>query len=203
MNFLAHLWLADRTRTSLAGSILGDGVRGSDLRAYAPRTAEGIRLHRRVDAATDRHPIIAAARHAFPPGQRRFAGIVLDLAADHALARRWPDHHEQSLAAFAQRCGQALATAADDFQRAGLRRPDAGAFAGLLQSYAQTDGMERALRRVASRLRTPQPLLDAGLHWPAASDALQPQLGELLDALLAVMRADAGTQATPPGAPLA
>ena len=203
MNFLAHLWLADRSRTSLAGSILGDGVRGSDLSTHAPEIATGIRLHRRVDAATDRHPIVAAARQRFPPGRRRHAGIVLDLAADHALARTWPDHHDQPLPVFARRCGEALAAAADEFHRAGLRRPDARAFAELLRSYADAAGMERALCRVASRLRKPQLLLDAGLHWPAASDALQPQLGELLDALLAVMRADAGTQATPPGAPLA
>ena len=56
MNFLAHLWLAERTGTSLAGAVLGDVVRGADLSAYPPALALGIQLHRRVDATTDRHP---------------------------------------------------------------------------------------------------------------------------------------------------
>jgi acyl carrier protein phosphodiesterase len=104
LNFLAHLWLADRTGTSLPGAVLGDVVRGRDLSAYPEPLAQGIRLHRRIDAATDRHPGIAALRAGFAPGQRRYAGIVLDLAGDHALALDWARHHPLPLEQF---CGAA------------------------------------------------------------------------------------------------
>lgn len=189
MNFLAHLWLADRTRTSLAGSVLGDVVRGADLSAYPDDIALGIRLHRRVDATTDRHPIMRSARQAFADGERRYAGIVLDLAADHALANGWRALHDQPLEAFARRCGRELADAGEWFERGGGRRPTSAGFAELLLSYANDAGIERAIRRTSARLRDPQGLIDAGRMWMDASTALRPRLPELLQALVDAMRA--------------
>lgn len=188
MNFLAHLWLADRTQTSLAGSVLGDVVRGSDLSAYPDEIALGIRLHRRVDAATDRHPLIAAARADFDAGERRYAGIVLDLAADHALAQAWSEFHPESLEAFTRRCGEAMEAAGAWFERGGGSRPRAAGFAELLRSYGSDAGMERAVRRTAARMREPQKLIDAARQWADVSKSLQPNLAELLGALLGVMR---------------
>lgn len=188
MNFLAHLWLADKTQTSLAGSVLGDVVRGSDLSDYPDDIALGIRLHRRVDAATDRHPLMRAARAGFAQGERRYAGIVLDLAADHALANAWLEFHDESLDVFTRRCGEAMETAAAWFERGGGARPRAAGFAELLRSYGSDVGMERAVRRTAARMRDPQRLIDAARHWVEASQALRPNLAELLDALLTVMR---------------
>lgn len=190
MNFLAHLWLADRSATSLAGSVLGDVVRGSDLAAYPPEIAAGVRLHRRVDAATDRHDVMRRERAAFAEGDRRYAGIVLDLAADHALARAWNDFHAEPLPDFARRCADALAQAGDWFEFAGGWRPTRAGFTDLLESYGTDPGIERALRRTATRLRDPQGLIDAGRRWMDASHALREGLPVLLTDLLAVMRAD-------------
>ena len=111
MNFLAHLWLAERTATSLAGAVLGDVVRGADLSAYPSAIAEAVRLHRRVDAATDRHPRVVALRTQFPDRARRYAGIVLDLGFDHALALDWSHYSDEPLDAFCQRAGRAIADA--------------------------------------------------------------------------------------------
>lgn len=190
MNFLAHLWLADKTRTSLAGSVLGDVVRGSDLSAYPVDIALGIRLHRRVDAATDRHPLMLDARATFGEGERRYAGIVLDLAADHALANAWPDFHDEPLEAFTQRCGEAMEAAAEWFALGGGSRPRAAGFAELLRSYGSDIGMERAVRRTASRMRDPQRLIDAARHWMDAAQQLRPGLPELLEHLAAKMRSE-------------
>ena len=189
MNFLAHLWLADRSGTSLAGSVLGDVVRGADLSAYPSDIATGVRLHRRVDAATDRHVVMRRQREAFAAGERRYAGIVLDLAADHALARAWPDFHPEPLAAFARRCAHELADAGDWFERAGGTRPSRAGFAELLESYGTDPGIERAIRRTSTRLRDPQGLIDSGRRWMDASSSLQPALPGLLADLLALMRA--------------
>jgi acyl carrier protein phosphodiesterase len=180
MNFLAHLWLADRTGTSLAGAVLGDLVRGSDLSAYPADVALGVRLHRRIDAATDRHVLVAQARDRFPPGNRRYAGIVLDLACDHLLARAWSQFHSEPLADFSARCGQALAAAGGWFEQAGARVPDAGGFAALLRSYAEPAGLERAIQRTSTRLRQGEPLIAAGQQWPLALPVLEPGLPRLL-----------------------
>lgn len=188
MNFLAHLWLADRSGTSLAGSVLGDVVRGADLTAYPDDIANGVRLHRRVDAATDRHAVMRREREAFAAGERRYAGIVLDLAADHALARAWSDFHPEPLPEFARRCATELADAGDWFERAGGVRPSRAGFAELLESYGTDRGIERALRRTATRLRDPRGLIDSGRRWTDAASSLHRSLPELLGDLLALMR---------------
>lgn len=189
MNFLAHLWLADHSRTSLAGSVLGDVVRGRELAAYPDDIALGIRLHRRVDAATDRHPLITAARGDFAGGTRRYAGIVLDLACDHLLARDWEHYSAEPLDAFCQRAGQAIADAAPWFIHAGGRSSDAARFRDLLLSYADEAGLQRALQRTATRLREPQALLDAARDWPRHACRLRGHLPQLLADLDAVMQA--------------
>lgn len=188
MNFLAHLWLADRTQTSLAGSVLGDVVRGADLSAYPHDIAQGIRLHRRVDAAVDRHPVMQALRTRFDSGTRRYAGIVLDLAADHALARQWSAYHPETLPRFALRCGVEIDAAERWFRLGGGAAPRAVPFAELLCSYANDSGMDRALLRTSTRLRDPQGLVDAGQRWMEMAESLRPSLNELLDSMLGVMR---------------
>lgn len=184
MNFLAHLWLADQSGTSLAGSVLGDVVHGADLSAYPPEIAEGVRLHRRIDAATDRHPRIVALRERYPDGARRYAGILLDLVADYVLIRQWSQHSTEPLDAFCRRCGVAIEAAAPWFLLGGGHRSTAAQFARLLESYGEVAGIDRAIRRTAERLRKPEPLLRAAENWMASALALQPHLGELLGDLL-------------------
>lgn len=89
MNFLAHAWLAHGGSDDfLYGNLIADGVKGPDLTDWVPTIAAGIRHHRRVDAFVDKHAIVLEARHRAPHGQRRYAGIALDLMWDHFLARR-------------------------------------------------------------------------------------------------------------------
>jgi acyl carrier protein phosphodiesterase len=180
VNFLAHLWLADQTGTSLAGSVLGDVVHGPDLSAYPAEIAEGVRLHRRIDALTDQHPRSLALRAAWPDGGRRYAGILLDLVADYRLVQDWPQFSEEPLAAFCQRAGRAIEDASDWFLLAGGRSSSAASFAALLHSYGTPDGIDLAIRRTAARLRKPEPLLLAAAHWPQGAEALRPHLAELL-----------------------
>lgn len=180
MNFLAHLWLAERSGTSLAGAILGDVVRGSDLSAYPNDIALGVRLHRRVDALTDRHPQVVAVRGGFDANHRRYAGIVIDLACDYALATDWSRHSAESLPAFCRRTAAAVARSAGWFEFAGGRAPDAESFAELLLSYGEAAGIDRAIARVARRMREPQRLLDAASDWQRCAEILQPRMPGLL-----------------------
>ncbi len=184
MNFLAHLWIAEATGTSMPGAILGDIVRGSDLSAYPDAIADGIRLHRRVDAATDRHPALTALRRTFPPGQRRYAGIVMDIACDHVLATDWHQHSRESLQAFCLRSAHAVATATAWFECAGSPAPQPASFARLLQSYGDAGGIDRALRRVAARMRRAEGLTAAASQWRPAAAAIRPQLAVILDDLV-------------------
>ena len=180
MNFLAHLWLADQTKTSLAGAILGDIARGADLSAYPDEIERGIRLHRHIDAATDRHPLSVAARERFGPGRRRYAGIVLDLVCDHILASDWNRYSDEALADFCMRASIEVEQAGAWFELAGGRVIEAQGFSRLLTSYAGPAGIEYAIGRTANRMRDPQPLQDAAKGWQAVAEEFRTSLPELL-----------------------
>jgi acyl carrier protein phosphodiesterase len=159
MNYLAHLYLAERTGTSPAGAILGDHVRGRLEPDGRAGVRTGIVLHRRVDAFTDRHTSVKALLTALPPQFRRYGGILVDIYFDHLLARQWASWHDESLPTFAARV---MAAAAGEW-------PDWAPFAAdrmahlpdVLTGYAKPEGVTRALLRADARLRRPSPLRDA------------------------------------------
>lgn len=183
MNFLAHLWLAEQARLPLAGAILGDYFRGALPEELPPSLAESVRLHRRIDAATDRHPVVRAARERFAPGARRYAGILLDILFDHALALDWPRYSPESLDDFAHRAAREVETEHRWFARAGGSTPRALPFTQLLVSYRSETGFERAVARTAQRLRRPEGLLLAMEGWRETLPGLREDLPRLLEDL--------------------
>jgi acyl carrier protein phosphodiesterase len=180
VNFLAHLWLTDRAGLPLAGAILGDVLRGPLPPAMPAPLARSVMLHRQVDAHTDRHPRVVAARAGFAQGARRYAGILLDLLYDHVLAGDWAAHAAQPLAHFADRAGREVAEGRRWFEHAGDTAPDPARFSALLQSYATAAGMELTIQRTARRLRRPEGLLDAAAGWQARIGTLRADLPSLL-----------------------
>lgn len=162
MNYLAHLYLAERTQTSLLGNLMGDFVRGRLRGDHPPAIELGIRLHRRVDSYTDRHPRVVASRRRLRPPFRRYAGILVDVFYDHFLARDWARLHDQPLEVFAARVYAALEAnpelLGERLRRAApyFRRHD------LLVSYRELGGIEHALAGLSARLSRRNPL-GAGL----------------------------------------
>lgn len=199
MNFLAHLWLTDRARLPLAGAILGDVLHGALPAAMPAALARAVQFHRMVDAHTDRHPRVALVRAGFPDGARRFAGIVVDLVFDHALARDWATFSTEPLAQFADRAGREVHEGAAWFEHAGDPVPDAARFSALLQSYASEAGIERAIRRTAARLRLPDGLLRAAADWRGRLPQLRAALPVVLADLERVWAGhDTAARAAPP-----
>jgi len=185
MNFLAHLWLADQTATSLAGAVLGDWLRGRIPDDYPPELKLGVALHRRVDTMTDSHPAIVATREQFAPGQRRYAGILLDVVTDHLMIRSWDRFSDESLHDFTRRCADEVAAQGEWFEHAGGPAPDAAQFQRLLISYGSSEGVTHALHRTAQRMRKPEGLLAASERWQQHARALEPRLAEVLNDLSA------------------
>lgn len=181
MNFLAHLWLADVTRTSPAGAILGDVVRGRELGDFPSDIALGIRLHRHVDALTDRHPRLLQARTDFPEGARRYAGILLDLVVDHVMARQWAQYSAEALPDFTRRSAAAVADESAWFIVSGGRPPSRREFSELLLSYASEPGIDLAVQRIAARLRRPEALIEAARGWQAHAESIAADLPALID----------------------
>jgi len=100
VNFLAHFHLAWPDEGLVAGGLEGDYYKGP-LRGELPGQLErGVRLHRAIDAYTDRHPGVQRLREEFPTGLRRYAGIVIDLCFDHYLSRHWAHFSDTPLEDF-------------------------------------------------------------------------------------------------------
>jgi len=167
MNYLAHLFLARDDEELMLGGLLGDFVRGQvALRRFAPGIQAGILLHRRIDRYTDEAPETAALKELFPAEFRRYAGIILDLAFDHELARRWVEFSEDSLADFDAQVRSALARH-PELSLPRLRRFMAYADRrGLFAAYRLEKEMLHSLAGIGSRLRRRNPLFRVHEIWP-------------------------------------
>ncbi|MBX7218991.1 MAG: ACP phosphodiesterase [Blastocatellia bacterium] len=162
MNYLAHLYLADNTPESLLGNLLGDFVKGSlDGTTYAPEIQRGIERHRSVDGFTDSHEIVRLSKNRISPTRRRYAGIIIDMAYDHFLARHWDDYTSTPLPEFSARIYTVLL---DNRQILPPRLQSI--LPSLVQddwltSYREFAALNRALNRISLRLKRENTLFNA------------------------------------------
>lgn len=89
MNYIAHIQLANLTKTSLVGNFMGDFVKGSQLDYLPTHLEQGIRLHRSIDVFTDSHPLVVQLKQNVPKEIRRMAGVIIDIYFDHLLMQHW------------------------------------------------------------------------------------------------------------------
>ena len=150
MNHLAHALLAADSPALLAGSLAGDFVKGRLDRLPPTPLEAGIRMHRKVDVWTDRHPVWNRSRHRVAP--RRVSGVIVDIAYDHFLARSFERYCDVPLETFAARAYGILAEFGDFLPprlRGVLPRLVAEDW---LVSYRWIEGVERTFGRLARRL---------------------------------------------------
>lgn len=183
MNFLAHLYLAGNDPEAIVGSLAADFLDGGDLSGFTPGVRAGIQRHRAIDAFTDEHPRVRSSIAVLAPAHRHCAGILVDVFYDHFLARQWPKHSAEPLDAFAARMHAALAEKQDLAPPRMRAKLDALVEQRWLVSYADVNGIARALERLGRRFRKPVPLErateDLALHrakLEADFDAFFPEL---------------------------
>lgn len=174
MNYLAHLHLGGQQPAELLGSLYGDFVKGP-LAARWPEPIEaGIRLHRRIDAFTDRHPQVLLAKARFPSERRRYAGILVDLFFDHCLAANWSQYADEPLAQFTARVYRALDDEAELPGKLALIAPRMAA-QDWLGSYREFEVLEQVVAGMSRRLSRPDGLAGgvaelARLYRPLSED---------------------------------
>jgi len=183
MNLLAHALLAAPDAELVLGSLIGDFVRGRIDPTLPPKIRAGIALHRAVDAYTDSHDEIVAARRLFAPPFRRYAGILIDVWFDHLLARQWARFGEGDLVDFSGRV-RALLDTNSEFVPARMRSFVAYLHAhDLPAEYRHTAVIGDVLRGMSQRLSRANPLGEGlpvlvALHAPLQErfDAFFPEL---------------------------
>jgi acyl carrier protein phosphodiesterase len=167
MNFLAHLCLASGDSGLMLGGLFGDFVRGSRaLKTYPKPVRDGIRLHRYIDKTTDQSASVKALRSRFPREFRRYAGIIIDLAFDHELAKNWWRYMPGSLERFDMEVRDLLRDNAEMIPtelRRFMRYADRH---GLFAAYRDEDVTLYALAGIGTRLSRANPLHKVSEIWP-------------------------------------
>jgi len=177
VNFLAHFHLAWPDELLLVGGLQGD-YHKCPLRGDLPAGIEaGITLHRAIDAFTDGHPQVAELRRQFPPGLRRYAGILIDLCFDHMLTGHWEHFSNIPLHEFNARVYQVLEQEQQhlsaDARHMATRMRDYD----ILGCYHRWDAITGSAARIGERFTRGNPLLDTDA-------ALKPLLPRLEQAFL-------------------
>lgn len=173
MNYLAHLYLADTTKDSLVGHLLGEFVKGAAIRNYDLAIQGAIRFHRKIDSFSDGHALTRTSRNRIAPQWRRFAGVMVDVCYDHFLARSWERFSNEALPAFVRRVYANL-------QENGRRLPETAGQVlqrmvayDWLGSYQDINKVGIALDRIAGRLTRGERFLGAIADIQANYKALQ------------------------------
>lgn len=153
MNYLAHLFLSDRTPASLIGNLLGDFVKGGAVHLYSEEIRKGIDLHRKVDSYTDSHAIVRSSKSLVCSQRRRFAGVLVDMFYDHFLAKNWLEYSEVPLPDFARGVYQVLQDSRDILPESLNQIVPTIIARDLLCSYREIGGIDTAINRMSARIK--------------------------------------------------
>ncbi|HMV71974.1 MAG TPA: ACP phosphodiesterase [Pseudomonadales bacterium] len=152
MNHLAHFHLAAGCEFLVLGALLGDYLKGPLDGTLPPALERGVRLHRRIDALTDSDAALRLLRSHFTGGERRLAGIVLDVFLDHLLTRHWERFSATPLPVFA---GEVCTTLVRHHQRlpvAAQQQATRITQHELLQRYGDAAVVDGTLEHIGERL---------------------------------------------------
>lgn len=174
MNFLAHCLLGHPDPALMAGGFIGDFIKGPVPARFPPPLSAGIRLHRRIDAVSNTLPGIAQSVARLHPALRRAAPVLVDILADHCLAKDWARRGTGDLAGFAASAYAAIGRHRHYLPANGQRFFDHMRQSDLLTRYQHPDTAKRAMLHILERLR--QSHLAA--HLDDALDATLPALEE-------------------------
>ncbi len=194
MNYIGHFLIARSLNQAFAGHFLGDFVKGLPslmTERYPAHWIEGIVIHRKVDSFVDCHPVSLQFYASCPSDIRRFAGIMLDLAWDHILAKQWNQSKiiQTSLitlpfSTFCDSIYNELAQNEMQFPETARLRSIAMRNGDWLGSYAQFSSLETICRNLSKRISRGFPLADGAACISERLEAIQQGLWTVLPELL-------------------
>lgn len=162
MNHLAHFFLARRSAEAVVGAFLGDFVKGKiQANDFPEEMRVEIMAHRYIDGFTDADAQVLRSKDIFKNTRRRFAGIALDVAFDHFLARNWSVYTNESLRGFTQNVYRDLSRNLQYFPpnfQTFLLRMIADDW---LASYKDFERVRVSLQRMSLRVRGGESLAEA------------------------------------------
>jgi acyl carrier protein phosphodiesterase len=184
MNFLAHVSLSGDNPKVMVGNFIGDFVKGRNLlQQFEPEIAQGIELHRAIDAFTDTHPVVGQSKNRLRPTYRHYSAVIVDMFYDHLLAKNWMAYYTTPLDRFAAESYQTI-LAHEHILPEPVKYMLGYMIPGnWLLNYAHLEGIHRALSGMARRSqhesKMEKAVTDLELHY----DAFDSEFREFFPAL--------------------
>ncbi len=186
MNFLAHFHIAWPQEGLVVGALEGDFHKGAVGDDIEPGVADGIRLHRAIDAFTDDHPLVAELRGRFPAGLRRYAGILIDLSFDHYLSLHWQRYSTLALHEFTEDIHRVLDRQTRHLSPRSLRMKDILRRHDVLNRYRDWSMVPATARRIGERFKRGNPLRDVDRDLDPLRGAIEKTFNEFYPQVLSL-----------------
>lgn len=164
MNYLAHFHLAQRRDAWIVGGLLGEYVKGPLRGEWPAGWEQGMLLHRRIDAFSDRHESRDRFARAVPAEYRRYAGIVFDIYCDHLLSLHWQHFEGRPLRAFATQVYTLLERHESRLSPPAARMARRLIDYDVLCIYDDWETVSGSLARIGERFTRANPLQRAGIE---------------------------------------
>ena len=161
MNYLAHAYLSEESPLSIIGNVMGDFVKGRPPEEYNGEILKWIIIHRKIDSFTDSHKLFRSSKRLISDKRRMFAGIIIDIAFDHFLARNWKLYSNEDLDIFIQNVYKTLQqhqTILPERLKNVLPRLVGENWLG---SYRTLNGIDTTLKRISRRIKRDNMLHDS------------------------------------------
>ena len=158
MNHLAHFLLSASDPALLVGGFLGDFVKGRLNGRYPHDIENGIKLHRAIDAFTDRHPIVRQSCLRPDNEFRRVAPIMMDIIYDYFLAQHWHKFREDSLEQFSDHVSDTILNYDTELPASALSFISYLAAHKSLKNYGTREFVQRSFEHLNKRLTRKNPL---------------------------------------------
>ena len=152
MNFLAHAKLGGTNEEIVAGSVIGEYIKGPNL-SHLPKDIEtGVRLHRAIDSHVDQHSFYFKVVNSLDQKSKRYARIVLDVYCDHLLIMHWANFSDISFNQFTTHTNHLINKYIDLVPERYSIVLNKLIRENWLASYKDITGIEMALSRIEYRL---------------------------------------------------
>lgn len=189
MNFLAHLHLSGDEPEILVGNLMGDFVKGRLVGSFPSGIERGIGLHRRIDSFAAGNKSFRESKARLDPSFGLYRGVMVDLFYDHFLALHWDAYSSEPFDVFVA-AAYHVATEYEGILPDRLVRVLPIIFTELIPSYREIGGIERALGRMAVRLRRPNPLAAGAGELERHYDALRDDFSSFFPEAIAFVRTE-------------
>jgi len=153
MNFLGHFYLSGDNEGLIIGNFIADFVKGRSYLDYPAHIAEGIRMHREIDAFTDSHATFRLSKSRLWDKYRHYAAVIVDMYYDHYLAANFNQYHPKNLSQFTRETYELLERNVSDLPGISKSLLHNMKKYDWLFNYRYLEGIDRSLIGMSKRTR--------------------------------------------------